>query len=146
MPVKSYPPGATTDAPLIIAGTILSIFMLILLGLIFICTPLPVFLTLEAFQMISLYALVNELPPNLFFFMQKLSLTRLGFLPNMFRDVYGPPSGFFPEIPTKVTDLDGGLSFTYTSCSYLFVLLVYGLFALIIYGLTTKHNTNRPLR
>lgn len=57
--VKNYPPGATADAPLIIAGTILSIFMLILFGLIFICTPLPVFLTLEAFQMIGLYALVN---------------------------------------------------------------------------------------
>jgi hypothetical protein len=56
--IKNYPPGATSDAPLIIAGTILSIFMLVLLGLIFLCTPLPVFLTLEAFQMISFYALV----------------------------------------------------------------------------------------
>lgn len=146
VPVTNFPPGATTDAPLIIAGTILSIFMLILLGLIFLCTPLPVFLTLEAFQMIAFYALVNELPPNLFFFMQKISLTRLEFLPNMLQNVYGLPNGFFPQIPTKVTDLDGGLSFTYTSCSYLFVLFVYGLVALIIYGLTTKYNTNRPLR
>lgn len=58
VPMVNYPPGSTKDSPLIIAGTILSIFMLLLLGAVFICTPLPIFLTLEAFQMIGFYALV----------------------------------------------------------------------------------------
>jgi hypothetical protein len=43
--LNNYPPGSTSDAPLVIAGTILAIFMLILLAVVFICTPLPVFLT-----------------------------------------------------------------------------------------------------
>jgi hypothetical protein len=78
--------------------------------------------------------------------MQKLSLTRLGFLPNVFQNVYSPPSGYFSQIPTRVTDLDGALSFSLTSGSYFFALLIYGLAALIIYGLSTKYNSNRPLR
>jgi hypothetical protein len=43
--LSNYPAGSTTDAPLIIAGTVLSVFMLILLAAVFLCTPLPVFLT-----------------------------------------------------------------------------------------------------
>jgi len=38
--------------------------------------------------MIAFYAYVIELPPNLFYFLQKLSYTRLGFLPNMFTSLY----------------------------------------------------------
>lgn len=82
--LNNYPSGSTSDAPLVIAGTALSILMLILLAAIAICTPLPAYLTLEAFQMIAFYALVVELPPNLFYFMKKLSLTRLSLLPNIF--------------------------------------------------------------
>jgi len=144
--IKTYPAGSGADAPLVVAGTVLSIFMLILLALVFLCTPLPVFLTLEAFQMIAFYALVTELPPNLFYFIKKLSLTRLSFLPNIFASLYSPPTGFSPTIPSRMIDLDGGLSFAYSCGSYFFVLLVYGFVSLIVYGLTTKYNSNRPLR
>lgn len=144
--LNNYPPGTTSDAPLVIAGTILSIFMLILLAAIFLCTPLPAFLTLEAYQMIAFYALVTELPPNLFYFMKKLSLTRLFFLPNVFKGIYTAPSGFSSDIPSRVTDIDGVLSFSMTCGSYFFLLLIYGFVSAIIYALTTKHNTNRPLR
>lgn len=33
-----------------------------------------------------------------------------------------------------------------TSCSFFFVLLLYGLISVIIYGLSSKYNSNRPLR
>ena len=44
--LMSYPSGTTSDAPLVVAGTGLAIVMLILLASVFICTPLPIFLTL----------------------------------------------------------------------------------------------------
>jgi len=56
--MNSYPVGTTSDAPLVVAGSALSILMLILLAAIAVCTPLPAYLTLEAFQMIAFYALV----------------------------------------------------------------------------------------
>jgi hypothetical protein len=43
---------------LVVAGTVLSVLMLVMLAAIAICTPLPAYLTLEAFQMIAFYALV----------------------------------------------------------------------------------------
>lgn len=82
--INNYPTGTTSDAPLVVAGSALSILMLILLAAIAVCTPLPTYLTLEAFQMIAFYALVVELPPNLFYFMKNLSMTRLSLLPNIF--------------------------------------------------------------
>lgn len=82
--MNNYPTGTTSDAPLVVAGSALSILMLILLAAIAVCTPLPTYLTLEAFQMIAFYALVVELPPNLFYFMKNLSMTRLSLLPNIF--------------------------------------------------------------
>ncbi len=56
--MNSYPVGSTSDAPLVVAGSALSILMLVLLAAIAVCTPLPAYLTLEAFQMIAFYALV----------------------------------------------------------------------------------------
>ncbi len=56
--MNSYPVGTTSDAPLVVAGSALSILMLVLLAAIAVCTPLPAYLTLEAFQMIAFYALV----------------------------------------------------------------------------------------
>jgi hypothetical protein len=96
--------------------------------------------------MIAFYALVVELPPNLFYFMKKLSLTRLSFLPNIFSGVYNPPSGYSTDIPSRVIDLDGELSFSLMCGSYFFILLIYSFVSFIIYCLTTKYNTNRPLR
>jgi hypothetical protein len=144
--ITNYPSGSGKDSPLVIAGTILSVFMLILLFTIFLCTPLPAFLTIEAFQMIAFYALVVELPPNLFYFMQQLSLSRLSFLPNLFSGVYKPMSGYSANIPSRVIDLDDMLSFSMTAGSYLFVLLLYGFVSLVIVGLSSKYNSNRPLR
>lgn len=144
--LNSYPAGSTADAPMVVAGTILSVVLLVLLASVFICSPLPVFLTLEAFQMIAFYAYVSELPPNLFYFMQKLSLTRLGFLPNVFAGVYEPPQSFTTDIPSRVVEVDEKLSFTSSAGSYVFVLLVYGAVSVVVYLLTTKNNTNRPLR
>lgn len=96
--------------------------------------------------MIAFFALVNDLPPNLFFFLKKLSLTRLSFLPNIFAGVYSSPSGYSTDIPSRVTDIDGSLSFSLACGSYFFVLLVYSGISFIIYALTTKYNNNRPLR
>jgi hypothetical protein len=96
--------------------------------------------------MIAFYALVNELPPNLFYFMQKLSMSRLSLLPDIFSGVYQPPSGYSPSIPVPVSNLDGLLGFSVTSCSYFFILLIYLFISVVIYVLSSSFNTNRPLR
>lgn len=44
--LNNYPAGTTSDAPLVIAGTILAIFMIILLITVLLCTPSPIFLTI----------------------------------------------------------------------------------------------------
>lgn len=96
--------------------------------------------------MIAFYALVTELPPNLFYFLKKLSLTRLSFLPNIFAGIYTPPSGYSADIPSRVIDLDGSLSFSLTCGSYFFVLIIYAVISFIIFALSSKYNSNRPLR
>lgn len=42
----NYPAGTTEDAPLVVAGTVLSVFMIILLFTVILCTPISSFLTL----------------------------------------------------------------------------------------------------
>ena len=43
-------------------------------------------------------------------------------------------------------EIDGYLSFSKTSGSYFTILLIYAAICLVIYLLTTKYNSNRPLR
>lgn len=38
-----YPPGSTSDAPLIVGGSVLSIAILLVLGAIFLCSPVPIY-------------------------------------------------------------------------------------------------------
>ena len=78
--------------------------------------------------------------------MQKLSLSRLSFLPNIFAGVYQPPSGYSSLIPVKVIDLDGYFGFSMSAGSYFFILLIFSFISLVIYGLSSKYNSNRPLR
>jgi hypothetical protein len=96
--------------------------------------------------MIALYAYVIELPPNLFYFMKKLSLTRLSLLPNVFSGVYVAPASYVASIPTRVLDVDGQLSFSVNAGSLVFILLIYLFLAALIYLISTKFNSNRPLR
>lgn len=46
MVVNSYPAGTTSDAPLVIAGSILSVIMLLILAVVFLCSPVPIYLPL----------------------------------------------------------------------------------------------------
>jgi len=96
--------------------------------------------------MIALYAYVVDLPPNLFFFMQKLSLSRLGFLPNILSGVYIEAPSYSASIPSRVIDVDGQLSFSVNAGSLVFILLIYLFLAGIIYLVSSKFNSNRPLR
>jgi hypothetical protein len=41
--LNAYPAGTTSDAPLVVAGTILAILMLLVLGAVFICSPVPIY-------------------------------------------------------------------------------------------------------
>ena len=41
--LNAYPAGSTADAPMVVAGTILSILMLIVVGSLFICSPVPIY-------------------------------------------------------------------------------------------------------
>jgi len=41
--LNSYPPGSTSDAPMVVAGTVLSILMLIVVGAIFLCSAVPIY-------------------------------------------------------------------------------------------------------
>lgn len=38
-----YPPGTTSDGPLVVAGTVLSILMLLVLAAVVLCSPVPVY-------------------------------------------------------------------------------------------------------
>ena len=144
--VNSYPPGSTSDAPMVVAGTVLSILMLIVVGAAFLCSSVPIYHSLEAFQMISLYAFITDLPPNFFYFLQKLRLSRLAFLPNILSGAYQEPAGYVASIPEKVLEVDGQLSFGMNAGSYMFVFFIYLFFGVIIYLASRKYNSNRPLR
>ena len=41
--LNAYPPGTTSDAPMVVAGTVLAIFMLLIVAAIFICSPVPAY-------------------------------------------------------------------------------------------------------
>jgi hypothetical protein len=96
--------------------------------------------------MIAFYATVTELPPNLFYFLKKLSLTRLTFLPNIFAEVYQGQSSYDSSIPARIADIDGKYSFSSNAGGLMFFVFVYMSVSTIIYLFTTRMNTNRPLR
>lgn len=78
--------------------------------------------------------------------MKNLSLSRLYFLPNIFSGLYQAPPSFDPSIPSRMTDIDGMMSFSVMCGSYWFIMFLYAGISLIIFLLTTKYNSNRPLR
>ena len=41
--LNAYPPGTTSDAPMVVAGTVLAIIMLLIVAAIFICSPVPAY-------------------------------------------------------------------------------------------------------
>lgn len=53
--------------------------------------------------MIAFYAFITDLAPNFFYFLQRVSLTRLSFLPNILAGIYKTPSGFVSYLPTRAT-------------------------------------------
>jgi hypothetical protein len=71
-----------------VVGLVLSAAMIIPVFLLCLCSPVAVFHSLEAFQLISLFAYVKEVPPNLYYLLQNLRISRFTFLPNIFENVY----------------------------------------------------------
>ena len=67
-------------------------------------------------------------------------------MPNIFKNVYVEPTTFVPEIPQKVVDTEGALSFALNGHGFFFFIFFYLIFALIVFGLTSKYNSNRPLK
>lgn len=49
--------------------------------------------------MIALFAYITDLPPNFFYFLKQLSMTRLSFLPNLLSGLYQQPPGYVDSIP-----------------------------------------------
>lgn len=96
--------------------------------------------------MIALFAFITDLPPNFFYFLKKLSLTRMSFLPNIFSGVYQQPSGYVESLPVKAVEVDGQLSFSMNAGGYFFVVLIYLCLGGLFYLVSRKFNTNRPLR
>ena len=96
--------------------------------------------------MIALYAFITDLPPNFFYFLKELSLTRLIFLPNVLTNIYNDPIGYTDSIPVRVIEVDSKLSFSVNAGSYLFLVFIYFGVGLIIYLVSRKFNSNRPLR
>ena len=96
--------------------------------------------------MISFYAFVTDLPPNFFYFMRELRLTRMTFLPNVFSGVYKAPTGYVAAIPERPVEIDGQFSFAVNAGSFLFVIFIYLVVAFILYLSSRKFNTNRPMR
>ena len=41
--LNAYPAGSTSDAPMVVAGSVLVIMMLIILAAIFVCSPVPIY-------------------------------------------------------------------------------------------------------
>lgn len=96
--------------------------------------------------MIALFAYITDLPPNFFYFLKQLSMTRLSFLPNLLSGLYQQPPGYVDSIPERAVEVDGQLSFAINAGSYLFVLLIYLVFGVVVYLASRKFNPNRPLR
>jgi len=96
--------------------------------------------------MIAFYAFITDLAPNFFYFLQKVSLTRLIFLPNLLAGIYQIPPGYISYLPVRTTEIDGKLSFAANAGTYVFVGLVYLVVGITIKAISTKSNPNRPLR
>lgn len=78
----------TTSAPLVIVGKIMGIIMLILTFLMLIFGLTPMYLAIEAVQIMSIFAYSEKLAPNLFYFLKELRISRFVFMPNIFTSIY----------------------------------------------------------
>lgn len=101
-----YPEGSGEDSELVVAGQVLSIIMLILTFFMLIVGLTPVYLLIESIQFMSLFAYTFKLPPNLFYFLKEMRITRFMFMPNIFTALYEEPDTFVEEIPQKVLDTE----------------------------------------
>lgn len=145
--VEVYPTETLqSSASFEIVGLVLSIAILIPVFLLLLCSPVAVFQSLEAFQLISLFAYVAEIPPNLFYFLRQLRFTRLTFLPSIFAKVYQEPNYFTDKIPVNVSYTEGLLSFCVTAGGCTLIGLLYLLVWGVVYLASSKFNNNRSLR
>lgn len=54
----------------------------------------PLYLLIEATQMMSLWAYTYSQAPNLHYFLKEMRLSRFIFIPSLFQNVYVAPQGF----------------------------------------------------
>lgn len=124
----------------------MSIIMLVLTFVMLIFGLAPLYLMIEAVQLMSLFAYTNQLAPNLYYFLKELRLSRFVFMPNIFSNVYVAPEGFVETIPQKIIDTEGQLSFAINGTTFFFFIIFYLIMTAFVYALTTKLNSNRPLK
>ena len=104
------------------------------------------YLLIESIQFMSLFAYTQTLPPNLFYFLKEMRLVRFVFMPNIFSSVYVEPNGFVESIPQKVVDTESALSFARNGHGFFFFIAFYVVYALVVFLLSSKYNSNRPLK
>lgn len=67
-------------------------------------------------------------------------------MPNIFTGIYVEPETYDKEIPQKVIDTEGQLSFAINGTTFFFFIVFYLVIFLFVYLLSTKLNGNRPLK
>jgi hypothetical protein len=145
--VQVFPPGTTSDSPLNVAGTVLSIAMLVVFFASLIVSPMASLFALSVFQMFYFHAYVNyTIPPNLYYFLKNLKLTTLYFLPNLPGLGFTTASYWQASVPQKVLDLDGYINFSKSIGSVVLYVLIYVAVAFLVKLFTTKLSTNRAFR
>lgn len=93
-----------------------------------------------------MFAYVNEIPPNLFYFLRELNISRFTFLPSIFDKIYKAPAYFTDKIPVNVALTEGQLSFSINAGGFLIIAFIYCVIIGIVYIASSKLNGNRPLR
>lgn len=106
----------------------------------------PIYVTIESFQIFSLYAYTQNIAPNLFYFLKELRFSRFVFFPTIFNNIYVAPETYDARIPQKVIDTESLLSFAELATMFFYFIFFYIVYALIIYMFTTRFNSNRPLK
>ena len=69
----------------------LTIVLLVMVFFMLIFGLSPIYITIESFQIFSIYAYTYDLAPNLFYFLKELRYSRLLFFPTIFQGVYISP-------------------------------------------------------
>lgn len=141
-----YSSDETEDAPMVIAGKILAIAVVIITFAMLIFGLSPLYLLIEAIQFTSLFAYTESLPPNLFYFLKEMRLARYVFMPSIFYKVYESPSTYYAGIPQKIVDTEGELSFAINGTGFFLFIFFYLVVALVVFVMSSKFNTNRPLK